>query len=816
VIDTDTVGPVNIVSREELELRHNVDITSALQGVIGAGQNAVTVAPGASIDAGTTGIQLLDGGVVDNAGSISGGTFGIDAVESIQVLNSGSITGGTFGIRTGGSLNLVTRGRIEGGAFGVSAAENAQVWNDGKIHGGTFGISTGGDLWLWNRGEVGGGDFGIAAGGNGYLWNWGSIDGGDFGISLSGDLNLRNWGQIRGGNFGVTSGGAANVWNWGRIEGGDFGLSTSGALHLYNWGRIAGGDFGATAGGHVRAWNWGEIEGGDFGLAVSRNLELWNWGRIEGGQFGVSAPGEHTVLRNFGRITGGQFAFITDSRAPVVTNFATIDSPGTGIRFAGGSPLLVNHGFVGGGRTAVELGGGGDGVLRLSGTGFYRGDVVGSPGDGDTLRLDLVGVPLEVKQSLLGREGALGGPLAIPAFGIFARDFERLQIDRLVSFQEEFGGDFGGFGRALDWRRIAKDGPETAFVQGFAGLLDDRRGLDDALENVSGRSTSHSASDMAFANTWFWNQDLAHYLDLKRDKAWADQKEGIEATRFGGFAKGTGIFADQDRTSHRANGDWTVSGAYVGGDYTTGRRVTLGAFGGYTRSEADVDDFGSTLSSDDVHGGLYGGCMHGPVAIDGAAWYSRHDYDAKRRLDLPGFSQRSQADFDADQLSTYLRASYAWRPGIDERLEIAPRLMLSYSHAWLGGWREQSSVPALALDLDDQEADSLRTGLGARVSGRFGIGKLTLQPELRADWMHEYLDDGRRIRGRFATGAFDGFATESEVDGRDSAVIGAGVTLHLPVCDCMQKVELYAGWDAQLGRDGFQANVANLQLKYDF
>ena len=66
---------------------------------------------------------------------------------------------------------------------------------------------------------------------------------------------------------------------------------------------------------------------------------------------------------------------------------------------------------------------------------------------------------------------------------------------------------------------------------GFAGLLDDRRGLQDALENTSGRSTSHSACDMAFANTWFWNQDLAHYLDLKRDKAWGDGKAGLDATR---------------------------------------------------------------------------------------------------------------------------------------------------------------------------------------------------------------------------------------------------------------------------------------------
>lgn len=380
-------------------------------------------------------------------------------------------------------------------------------------------------------------------------------------------------------------------------------------------------------------------------------------------------------------------------------------------------------------------------------------------------------------------------------FGIRAREFEFLRIDRLASFHEEFGGELGGLGRSLDWRRVAKDGPESAYAQGFAGLLGDRDGLHDALENASGRSLSHSASGMAFANAWFWNQDLAHYLGVKRDEAWADAQARRATARWGGFAKETGIFADQDRTSHRADGDSSVHGTFVGGDYTRDGRVTLGAFGGYARSEADVDDFGSTLSSDDVYAGVYGGSVHGPVALDGAAWYGHHDYDAKRRLDLPGLSRRSEADFGADQLSTHLRASWTWRPRFDERVEISPRV---------------------TLDLDDQEADALRTGLGLRVSGRLDFGKVTLQPELRADWVHEYLDDGRSIRGGWATGAFDGFTTESEVDERDSGVIGAGVSAHAPICECPQRLELYVGWDVQVGREDYRAHVANFQVKYDF
>jgi uncharacterized protein with beta-barrel porin domain len=401
-------------------------------------------------------------------------------------------------------------------------------------------------------------------------------------------------------------------------------------------------------------------------------------------------------------------------------------------------------------------------------------------------------------------------------FNIHARDFEFLEIGNLISFQEEAGGDFGSVGRALDWRDISRDGDKSAFVEGFGELVGQPQKLRDALENVSGRSLSHTASDMAFAGSYFWNQDLGHYFDSKRNKNDADAKSGLETTGWDGFAKTLGIFADQDRTSDRQDGDWTSHGAFVGGDYTCDDDVTIGGFGGYTRSEADVDDFGTTLSSDDAHGGVYGGWRLGKLSLDGALWYSNRDYDSKRVLDLPTFSQRAQAKFEADQLTSYLRASYSWRPSFDDRWEISPRVSLSQSHLWLDGWKEDSTPSRLGLETEDQEADSLRSSLGARVSGRLDLGKLTLQPELRVDWMHEYLDDGRGIGGRWASPAFQPFETESEVGDRDSAILGAGMTLNVPVCDCMKKLEFYAGYDVQLGREEFKAEVANFRVSYQF
>jgi uncharacterized protein YhjY with autotransporter beta-barrel domain len=799
VIDTDRTGPVTVIGKDLIDVLPGVDISGALAG-----------------------IEAANDARVRNRGSIVGTNFGIVAGRDVRLENRGLVMGGDSGVFAGRNAWVQNfGGKISGGTFGIFA-EDITLVNYGDVWGGQFGVfGNGGAIRVFNHGDIEGGQYGIVSeGGPLRAWNWGRISGGQFGIyALDANLALQNYGLVEGGQFGVTvEDGDLSVANFGQIRGGQFGLAAiGGALSLRNWGVVSGGQFGAYSEGRASIYNWGTIRGGRFGVLVEDDLFLRNGGQVRGGEFGVLAQGRQTWIENFGVISGGDFGVLSQGKTRIV-NHGTIASDraggfGIAIDALPGDHSLVNFGVVRGRQGSVYFSG--PGTLTLGGTGYYIGDLVGAAPD-ETLRLNLVGVPVEVKQDLLRLRGPLDGPIYIPVFNIRARDFEFLEIQRLISFKEEAGGDFGSVGRSLDWRDITRDGSKSAFVEGFGELVGDPAAFRDALENVSGRSISHTLSDMAFANSYFWNQDLAHYFDLKRNKSAADAKAGLETTPWGGFAKATGIFADQDRTSHRQDGDWTVSGAYLGGDYTCDDDVTLGGFGGYTRSEADVDDFGSTLSSDDVHGGLYAGSRLGKLSIDGAAWYSHHDYDSKRVFESPTFSQQAQTRFDADQVSTYIRASYNWRPGLDERLEISPRLGLGYSHLWVDGWKEDSAPSRLGLETEDQEADSLRSALGARVSSRLDFGKLTLQPELRVDWMHEYLDDGRSIQGRWTSSAFQPFETESEVDDRDSAILGVGLTLNVPVCDCMKKLEFYAGYDAQLGRDEFRGQVANFQINYQF
>jgi outer membrane autotransporter protein len=82
-----------------------------------------------------------------------------------------------------------------------------------------------------------------------------------------------------------------------------------------------------------------------------------------------------------------------------------------------------------------------------------------------------------------------------------------------------------------------------------------------------------------------------------------------------------------------------------------------------------------------------------------------------------------------------------------------------------------------ALNVDALDADSLRSLLGGRVSlSKVTSGGQLLIPQLRAAWLHEFLDTKQVSSARF--GAFGGgttFAVQGLDLGRDWAMLGGGL-----------------------------------------
>src|ERR1700731_1173584 len=107
--------------------------------------------------------------------------------------------------------------------------------------------------------------------------------------------------------------------------------------------------------------------------------------------------------------------------------------------------------------------------------------------------------------------------------------------------------------------------------------------------------------------------------------------------------------------------------------------------------------------------------------------------------------------------------------------------------------------------------ESLRSDFGLRAFYQWQIGKVLVEPSLRAAWEHEYKYSALPITAGFAgiPGPSATFFGPSE--GHDSAIVSAGVTVQLnPAIAASLN---YAG---QLGRENYDSNAVTGGIRINF
>jgi len=133
-------------------------------------------------------------------------------------------------------------------------------------------------------------------------------------------------------------------------------------------------------------------------------------------------------------------------------------------------------------------------------------------------------------------------------------------------------------------------------------------------------------------------------------------------------------------------------------------------------------------------------------------------------------------DYDGMQMSVYGETGLQRHVG---RYIVEPSFALQYTWLHQNGFTE-TGAGVSNLTVADADTNSLRTILGARILGttrytRFG----DLEPEVRAQWIHELLD---ATTGITAISGGTTFASPSAGLGRDWALLGAGLTLRRSEC----------------------------------
>ncbi|MEM9016635.1 MAG: autotransporter outer membrane beta-barrel domain-containing protein, partial [Verrucomicrobiota bacterium] len=226
--------------------------------------------------------------------------------------------------------------------------------------------------------------------------------------------------------------------------------------------------------------------------------------------------------------------------------------------------------------------------------------------------------------------------------------------------------------------------------------------------------------------------------------------------------------------------------------------LTTGIAASYVGTEADLVA-GGELEVDGVRAMFYAGYAEGPAHVSIVAGVGYHEFDSERSA-LVGSASGETEGVSFDGL---VEGGYDFDFG---KLTAGPLISLGYAGAEIHGFRETGSLAPLLVKRDYE--DSLRSRVGFRVGGDGEMGGFAVSGELRAQWQHEYLDDNRSVGAFFANGAGGPFTVFGPSLGKDSVILGAGMS-----AEFSETVSGYLNYEAEFGRANSDRHTIQLGVQ---
>lgn len=271
-------------------------------------------------------------------------------------------------------------------------------------------------------------------------------------------------------------------------------------------------------------------------------------------------------------------------------------------------------------------------------------------------------------------------------------------------------------------------------------------------------------------------------------EAFGFRGEQKERSNIDGYQADTGGFVlGGDKAV--GNGDSRVGAAFAYG--STG----ISGKGATTANRTDIDSY---------QGILYGSYNAGAWYADASLGYGRHQFDTRRVVSLVGASLTG--NHNANQYSAKLAFGLPISKGV---ATFTPLASLSYVQLDQNAYSESDrNDTGAALSVDSTKTESLRSGLGAKVSVALANTELSPSVEARAVWNHEFADTNQNITARFDGG--NSFTTNGVRQPRDSANLGMGINLKSKTGQTLS-----VNYDAEV-RNDYVTHTAGLKARFDF
>ncbi len=290
------------------------------------------------------------------------------------------------------------------------------------------------------------------------------------------------------------------------------------------------------------------------------------------------------------------------------------------------------------------------------------------------------------------------------------------------------------------------------------------------------------------------------------------------AQRFGVFVNASYDYGDRDESFNEAGFEADGYGVTAGLDYQLSDTLLVGAAFNYKNTDADIVRGGGSLDTDSVGGSAYATyTIGGGWYLDVMGGYTQNDHEQARNLAYiaNGISvaQTALSDLDSDEIAGSVKLGF---DAVHGAWTVSPYVRADAAKVEIDGYTERMSQPSalgsgLALQIDDQSFTSVMTAIGAQFGWLSTYAWGTWYPQVMAEYVHEFDNDGDPITGRFVNAPGVSFRMGIDEPDRDFANVGVASSFVLN-----SGVAAFVSYQTLLGYRDLTTHAVEIGLRLPF
>jgi outer membrane autotransporter protein len=281
-----------------------------------------------------------------------------------------------------------------------------------------------------------------------------------------------------------------------------------------------------------------------------------------------------------------------------------------------------------------------------------------------------------------------------------------------------------------------------------------------------------------------------------------------------GWTIGYGSAGTAQSDGNASGGSLDAAGAIVAIERALDNQTLLGLFGAYSHLGVSLSGVPQSANADEGRFGFYVRRDWGDALFDVGRDYSLvaasagfTNYDETRQVAVGAINSTASGDSTGWAPSVYLEQGHRFDFA---HWSLCPYAALQYVYLRQNAYTE-SGADVLDQSVDGSNTDSLRSFLGTSVASRYVTQSgSVIVPQLRAAWVHEFLDTDTTQTAAFASLGNGTFAAQGLDFGRDWALVGGGVQWQLS-----PSVSLFGNYDVQVNtRETLNTGSGGIQFAW--